>query len=162
MALLAAIYCVDAALGLFVVYLIFSDNSKLNKVETFSHLEDLIVDEEQSKKQIKQNDRVPKLLKNGKISKKMFTKGWKFNLFNKRNEVNKQISAISVIFLQLYLSMVEIVYFDTHQCLSIIVLSYSSICLFSFLNIVYVRDFEAVQVNITPIVLSIAGLIALD
>jgi hypothetical protein len=33
--------------------------------------------------------------------------------------------------------------------------------MFSFLNIIYVRDFEAIQVNFTPIVLSIAGLIAL-
>lgn len=57
--------------------------------------------------------------------------------------------------------MVEIVNFEKHQCFSIIVLSYSIVCMFSFLNIVYVRDFEAIQVNITPIILSIAGLIAI-
>jgi hypothetical protein len=57
--------------------------------------------------------------------------------------------------------MVEIINFDTHLSFSIIVLSYSVICLFSFLNIIYVRDFDAIQVNITPIVLSIAGLIGL-
>jgi hypothetical protein len=33
--------------------------------------------------------------------------------------------------------------------------------MFSFFNVVYVRDFEAIQINITPIILSIAGLIAL-
>jgi len=91
----------------------------------------------------------------------MFTKGWKFNLFNQRTQVNKQISAISVICLQLYLSLVEITSFNMHQCFSIIVLSYSLICMFSFLNVVYVRDFEAIQVNFTPIILSISGLIAL-
>ena len=57
--------------------------------------------------------------------------------------------------------MVEIFNFDAHLCFSIIVLSYSVICLFSFLNIIYVRDFDAIQVNITPIVLSIAGFIGL-
>ncbi len=66
-----------------------------------------------------------------------------------------------MIFLQLYLSMVEIVNLDKHHCFSIMVLSYSLICMFSFFNAIYIRDFEAIQVNITPIILSIAGLIAL-
>ena len=41
-------------------------------------------------------------------------------------------------------------------------MAYSLICLFSFFNIYYVRDFEALQVNITPIILSIAGSIAIQ
>jgi hypothetical protein len=35
------------------------------------------------------------------------------------------------------------------------------ICLFSFINVTYVRDFDALQVNFTPLILSIAGVMAL-
>jgi len=38
------------------------------------------------------------------------------------------------------------------------VLCYSLICLATFLNVTYIRDFDAIQVNITPIILAIAGI----
>ena len=43
-----------------------------------------------------------------------------------------------------------------------IVFVYSLICLFAFFNVTYVRDFDALQINFTPIVLSIAGIISLQ
>jgi hypothetical protein len=46
------------------------------------------------------------------------------------------------------------------QALAITVLAYSCICLFSFLNVSYVRDFDAVQINVTPISLALIGLIS--
>jgi hypothetical protein len=46
------------------------------------------------------------------------------------------------------------------QVLAITVLAYSSICLFSFLNVSYVRDFDVVQINVTPISLALIGLIS--
>ena len=49
-----------------------------------------------------------------------------------------------------------------NQCYSYLVLAYSLICLFSFFNVYDVSDFEALQVNVTPIVLSIAGLIGIQ
>lgn len=42
---------------------------------------------------------------------------------------------------------------------NIMVLIYSFIALFSFLNLSYVRDFDAIQVNITPIIMSVIGLL---
>lgn len=44
------------------------------------------------------------------------------------------------------------------QALAITVLAYSCICLFSFLNVSYVRDFDVVQINVTPISLALIGL----
>lgn len=44
---------------------------------------------------------------------------------------------------------------------SVIVLTYSLICLYSFFNVSYVRDFDAIQVNFTPIVLTIISLYAM-
>lgn len=41
---------------------------------------------------------------------------------------------------------------------NILVLIYSLIAFFSFMNLEYVRDFDAIQVNITPILMSIVGI----
>jgi len=45
------------------------------------------------------------------------------------------------------------------QALAITVLAYSCICLFSFVNVSYVRDFDVIQINVTPISLAFIGLI---
>ena len=36
------------------------------------------------------------------------------------------------------------------------------ICFFSFMNLTYVRDFDALQINVTPVILSIVSIIALQ
>ena len=41
------------------------------------------------------------------------------------------------------------------------VLAYSIICLFAFFNLTYVRDFDAIQINATPMILSVIGILAM-
>jgi hypothetical protein len=103
---------------------------------------------------------VPKVLTQTKMAKKVFTKGWKFNLFNEQFKVFKQISAISVIFSLIYFSLVGVI--NQQGNLFMITLVYSLICLFSFFNVTYVRDFDALQINFTPLALSVAGIISLQ
>jgi len=101
-------------------------------------------------------------MKQGKIAKKMFTSGWKFNLFNITGQLNKQLCAVGTIFGLMYFSLLSIAQSEFHLSFSIIVLSYSLICLFSFMNLTYVRDFDCIQVNFTPVILSVTGIIALN
>lgn len=72
------------------------------------------------------------------------------------------MAAACVVFLQVYFSIASIVSIEEHQCYSIVVFTYSLICLFSFINVTYIRDFDAIQVNFTPILLSLAGMMALS
>lgn len=44
------------------------------------------------------------------------------------------------------------------QALAITVFAYACICLFSFMNVSYVRDFDVVQINVTPISLALIGI----
>jgi len=44
------------------------------------------------------NDRVPRILRSNQLMEKLFTKGWKLDLFNQQGFINKQIAAIAVIF----------------------------------------------------------------
>ena len=44
------------------------------------------------------------------------------------------------------------------SAMGLAVFSYSAICLFSFINVAYVRDFDVVQMNFTPISLALIGL----
>ena len=93
----------------------------------------------------------------------MFSKGWKFNMFNATQEQwNKSMAAASIVFLQVAFSLISLVMNEQHQCYSIVVFTYSLICLFSFINASYVRDFDALQVNFTPILLSFVGMFALQ
>ena len=65
-----------------------------------------------------------------------------------------------MIFSLIYFSLVSIV--TSSGNLSMVVFVYSLICLFAFFNVTYVRDFDALQINFTPIILSIAGIISLQ
>lgn len=46
----------------------------------------------------------------------------------------------------------------TGDALSITVFVYAMISLFSFLNVTYIRDFDALQINVVPVILSIAAI----
>lgn len=70
-------------------------------------------------------------------------RGWKFNLFNIRGQLKKQLAAVAVIFSQLYFALCGLAGDSAHGSLSMIVMVYSLICLFSMLNLSYVRDFDA-------------------
>lgn len=94
----------------------------------------------------------------------MFSWGWKFNMFNEMEHsgnVAKAIAAISVIFAQFFFSLTSIVRQQEHMSLSMVVFIYCAICMFSYFNVTYVRDFDALQVNFTPIMLTICGLVTL-
>lgn len=91
----------------------------------------------------------------------MFAKGWKFNMFNDIKQTNKAIAAVAVIFAQLFFALASVQVQQEHRSLSLVVLTYSAICLFSFFNVTYVRDFDALQVNFTPLMLTVCGLATL-
>lgn len=87
----------------------------------------------------------------------MFNKGWKFDLFNAKGQTTKVLAGASVIFAQLYFSLAALT-MGNDSSLAITVLAYSMICLFSFINVSYVRDFDVVQINFTPITLALVGI----
>jgi len=103
------------------------------------------------------NNRLPLILESNELTTKMFSNGWKFDLFNNGTNTQKQLFGAAIIFAMAYFSMVESVM--TQDTLSISVFVYSMICLFSFFNVTYVRDFDAMQINFVPIVLSIIAMI---
>lgn len=74
----------------------------------------------------------------------------------------KAIAAITVIFAQLIFSLSSIQVCNEHMSYSLVVLTYCMISMFSFFNVTYVRDFDALQVNFTPILLTICGIVALQ
>lgn len=83
-------------------------------------------------------------------------------MFNEKNFTQKAITATIVILAQFYFSINVMIKSDIHTSFGVIVFLYSIICLISFTNLSYVRDFDALQVNFTPIVLSIAGILAIQ
>ena len=103
------------------------------------------------------NNRLPKILESNELTTKMFSEGWKFDLFNSGKNTQKQLFGAAIIFAMVYFSLVETVM--TQDTLSISVFVYSVICLFSYFNVTYVRDFDAMQINIVPIVLTIIAMI---
>lgn len=147
-------FIIDAAFGLNILRIIFGSEQD----ETLCYNDLLENPEQETQKEF--NDRVPTILKKGRLSRKIFTQGWKFDMFNVTGQLSKQIAATAVIFAQLYLSIIGCIVSE-HQTLSILVLTYSVICLFSFFNLTYIRDFDAIQINATPIILSIAAMVAM-
>lgn len=86
----------------------------------------------------------------------VFNKGWKFNMFNVKNQIWKQIAAIACIFATMQFAIGGL-FFSDNEAFSLLTLVYSMIALFSFFNLSYVRDFDALQVNATPIIMSTIG-----
>lgn len=60
----------------------------------------------------------------------------------------------------MYFSIIEMI-MGEHQTLAILVLTYSLICLFAFFNLTYIRDFDAIQINATPMILSMAAILSI-
>lgn len=100
---------------------------------------------------------MPSILESNELTTKMFSHGWKFDLFNGCDNVQKQLFGASIIFSMLYFSMAEVIM--TQDTFSITVFVYSLICLFSYFNITYVRDFDALQINFVPIMLATIAMI---
>jgi hypothetical protein len=99
--------------------------------------------------------------------RKMFYRGWKFNMFNDMKQVNKAMAAVTVIFVMFFFSLSALTNQlleqkkSDHQSLTLVIFTYAVICMFSYFNVAYVRDFDAIQVNITPLVLTFCGLVTL-
>ena len=72
---MVAPFVVDAAFGLAILRATFGSDQD----ESVCY-DDLLENPERVSKEF--NDRVPKILKKGNLSKKIFTKGWKFDMFN--------------------------------------------------------------------------------
>lgn len=84
-------------------------------------------------------------------------------MFNETKQANKAIAAITVIFIQFFFSLASIImHKKEHQSYSLVVFIYSAICMFSFFNVSYVRDFDALQVNFTPLMLAVSGIVILS
>ena len=82
---LAVALTIDAMIGYSVLYKLFrAQRSNVEILEEF-----LTEDQKQGRKYTKKyNDRVPKILKSNQLLQKLFTKGWKFDLFNKSGFIN--------------------------------------------------------------------------
>ena len=106
------------------------------------------------------NDRLPKALKDTILKEKLFNQGWKYDLFNVQGQMWKQMFAVAVIFAMLHFSLVGLI-MANEKSLAAVVLTYSLICLATFLNLSQIRDFEAIAVNFTPVALAIAGCVSL-
>jgi len=97
----------------------------------------------------------------------MFYRGRKFNMFNDMKQANKAIAAVTVIFVMFFFSLSALTTQllehkkSDHQSLTLVIFTYAVICMFSYFNVAYVRDFDAIQVNITPLVLTFCGLVTL-
>lgn len=151
---MAVPFLMDAALGINILRVIFGQET--NEPVCYDDL--LENPDQEASKEF--NDRLPEILKKGKVAEKMFTKGWKFDMFNVQGQSNKQIAAVTVIFAQMYFSIIEMI-MGEHQTLAILVLTYSLICLFAFFNLTYIRDFDAIQINATPMILSMAAILSI-
>jgi hypothetical protein len=89
---------------------------------------------------------------------RMFNRGWKFNLLAETGQFNKQMYAIAVMYMMFAFTMGSFSLVGATS-FNIMTLIYSIVAFFSFLNLSYVRDFDAIQVNITPIIMTVIGII---
>jgi len=145
---------INAMIGMSLLNNLYG-NGVRNSVVVESLIEQ--TEEEETVADKEYNNRLPLILESNELTTKMFSNGWKFDLFNNGTNTQKQLFGAAIIFAMAYFSMVESVM--TQDTLSISVFVYSMICLFSFFNVTYVRDFDAMQINFVPIVLSIIAMI---
>jgi hypothetical protein len=78
MGAIAVPFCLDALYGMFVLFRIFRGRDSFKETN-------LIESNSSQWKSVEGknfNNRLPQILTEGKVAEKMFTKGWKFNMFN--------------------------------------------------------------------------------
>ena len=63
-------------------------------------------EEEESVADKQYNNRLPKVLESNELATKMFSEGWKFDLFNNGTNIQKQLFGAAIIFAMVYFSMV--------------------------------------------------------
>lgn len=74
---------------------------------------------------------------------RMFNRGWKFNLFNVDGQFNKQMYGIAVIYMMFAFDMGSFA-LEGPNAFNIMTLIYSIVAFFSFFNLSYIRDFDAI------------------
>jgi hypothetical protein len=74
---------------------------------------------------------------------RMFNRGWKFNMLEHSEQFNKQMWAIACIFMMMAFVFPSFA-FEGPTAFNVMVLIYSMIAMLSFLNLSYVRDFDAI------------------
>ena len=77
------------------------------------------------------------------VENRLFNRGWKFNMLEHSDQFNKQMYAIAVIFMMFAFAMSGFALAGPTS-FNIMVTIYSIIAMFSFLNLSYVRDFDAI------------------
>ena len=55
------------------------------------------------------NSRLPSLIREDELSQRLVGRGWKFDLFNTRGQLKKQLAAVCVIFGQMFFSLCGLV-----------------------------------------------------
>lgn len=164
--LMFAIIAIDAILGATILKQVFEDQRVDLECESTDLAYAPVLNETSGQK--KYNNRLPEVVMDNEIGQKMFYRGWKFNMFNDMKQANKAIAAVSIIFAMFFFSLSSLATQilehkkSDHQSLTLVIFTYAVICMFSYFNVAYVRDFDAIQVNITPIVLTMCGLVSLS
>lgn len=157
---------IDAILGASILKQVFENG----KVEFESESREQVhvpLSEEINSKAKNFNNRLPKVVMENEMGRKMFYRGWKFDMFNDIKQFNKATAAVCVIFAMFFFSLASLLTqvlehkTEDHQSFTIIVFTYSVISMFTYFNVAYVRDFNALQVNFTPIMLTVCGAMSL-
>ena len=159
MSMVILAFAYDAFVGLQILRTIFTKENVENDTENKDNLIKTAENKQQTAESF--NCRLPAFLTQGATGK-LFVSGWKFDLINKKvdDQINKQISAIGVILWTIGFSLGAIIS-QGSSTLSLIVLGYSIISLLTYINHVYVRDFDALTVNFTPLVLTFVMMFAM-
>jgi len=161
---MSAVIAVDAFLGATILKQVFDDQKVDFENESSEQAFAPLSNEKKTKSF---NNRLPNIVMENEMGQQMFYRGWKFNMFNDMKQVNKAIAAVTVIFVMFFFSLSALTMQllenkkSDHQSLTLVIFSYALICMFSYFNVTYVRDFDAIQVNITPLVLTFCGLVTL-
>lgn len=96
---------INSLMGLQILYKLFSKRSSNQIV-----LENLVESPEAHLVSEKEyNNRLPRVLESNELTTKMFSEGWKFNLFQDCDSATRQILGIAIIFALTYFSLVQVV-----------------------------------------------------
>jgi len=96
---------------------------------------------------------VPEVLKGNELLRKLFTKGWKTEIFNEEGQIVKQVAAVSIVFALLYFSTTSLIMERATNPVTVFTLIYSAASLWSFLGLVHVRDLNTISKNVMPVLL---------
>ena len=100
---LGAIVAIDAILGGLILQQVFDDHRVDFESEQSEQANASLQNGQVSPRRF--NVRLPQVIMDNESGRKMFFRGWKFNMFNDMKQVNKAIAAVSVIFAMFFFSL---------------------------------------------------------